>query len=688
MPNRPLVNNHSTNERIRFTMKALILNSGLGSRMGVLTSEHPKCMTEISATETILSRQLRQIAAAGITEVVMTTGLFDSVLVNYCNSLDLPLHYTFVKNPVYDKTNYIYSIFCAKDYLDDDIILMHGDLVFENEVFDLVVNSEKSCMTVSSTLPLPEKDFKAQISDGKVIKVGVDIFNDAVEAQALYKLNQADWKKWLDKIVEFCEAGNTGVYAENALNELNGAANIAALDVKNLLCSEIDNPEDLAVVSEKLKEIENRTVYMCFSTDMIHSGHIAIIQKAKKLGKLIIGVLSDEAVIGYKRFPLLPFEERKSMFENISGVYKVVEQKNLSYKDNLEKFNPDYVVHGDDWVSGIQKPIRDEVVSVLASYGGRLVEYPYSKDEKYAELDKRARAELSTPDMRRARLKKALAMKGTITAMEAHSGLTGLIVQNTVVEENGGAHQFDAMWVSSLCDSTAKGKPDIELVDMTSRFRTIDDICEVTTKPIIFDGDTGGLTEHFVYTVRSLERMGVSMVIIEDKTGLKKNSLFGTEVKQTQAAIPDFCEKIKAGKKAQRTKDFMICARIESLILEQGMDDALERAFAFTDAGADAIMIHSRKKDPSEIFEFVAKYREQNKTTPIVVVPTSFNTVTEEEFKERGVNIIIYANQLTRTGFPAMQNAARMILENHRAKECDDICMPFKDIIRLIPEDV
>ena len=669
-------------------MKTLILNSGLGSRMGVLTSEHPKCMTEISATETILGRQLRQIAAAGITEVVMTTGLFDSVLVNYCNSLDLPLHFTFVKNPVYDKTNYIYSIYCAREYLDDDIILMHSDLVFENEVFDQVVNSDTSCMTVSSTLPLPEKDFKAQIVDGKVMKVGVDIFNDAMEAQALYKLNRADWKVWLDKITEFCEAGNTKVYAENALNELNGAANISALDVKNLLCSEIDNPEDLAVVTDKLKAIENRTVYMCFSTDMIHSGHIAIINKAKKLGKLIIGVLSDEAVIGYKRFPLLPFEERKSIFENIAGVYRVVEQPALSYRENLEKYHPDYVVHGDDWTSGIQKPIRDEVVSVLASYGGRLVEYPYSKDEKYSELDKRARAELSTPDMRRSRLRKTLAMKGTVTAMEAHSGLTGLIVENTVVEENGGAHQFDAMWVSSLCDSTAKGKPDIELVDMTSRFRTIDDICEVTTKPIIFDGDTGGLTEHFVYTVRSLERMGVSMVIIEDKTGLKKNSLFGTEVQQTQASIPDFCEKIRAGKKAQRTKDFMICARIESLILERGMEDALERAFAFTDAGADAIMIHSRKKDPAEIFEFVAKYREKNKTTPIVVVPTSFNTVTEEEFKERGVNIIIYANQLTRTGFPAMQNAAEMILKNHRAKECDDICMPFKDIIRLIPEDI
>ena len=669
-------------------MKALILNSGLGSRMGVLTSEHPKCMTEISHNDTILSRQLKLIAQAGITEVVMTTGYYDSILEEYCENLDLPLHYTFVKNPVYDKTNYIYSIYCAREYLDDDIILMHGDLVFENTVFDDVFNSKDSCMTVSSTLPLPEKDFKAVLSDGRIRKVGIEFFGNAVTAQPLHKLNRDDWRVWLDSIIAYCENGNTKCYAENAFNEVSESCKIVPLDVKDRLCAEIDNPEDLKKVSEQLKEIENRTVYMCFSTDIIHSGHIAIINKAKRYGKLIIGLLTDEAIVSYKRYPLVPYSERKSMFENIVGVYRVVEQDKLSYKENLEKYKPDYVVHGDDWKSGFQQPIREEVIAVLNTYGGKLIEFPYSINETYDELEKRAKAELATPDMRRSRLKKVLAMKGTITAMEAHSGLTGLIVENSKVEENGGLRQFDAMWVSSLCDSTAKGKPDIELVDMTSRFRTIDDICEVTTKPIIFDGDTGGLTEHFVYTVRSLERMGVSMVIIEDKTGLKKNSLFGTEVQQTQASIPDFCEKIQAGKKAQRTKEFMICARIESLILERGMDDALERAFAFADAGADAIMIHSRKKDPAEIFEFVERFREKDSTTPIVVVPTSFNTVTEEEFKERGVNIIIYANQLTRTGFPAMQNAAKMILKNHRAKECDDICMPFKDIIRLIPEDV
>ena len=668
-------------------MKALILNSGLGSRMGVLTSEHPKCMTEISGNETILSRQLRQIAEAGIEEVVMTTGAFDSVLVNYCQSLELPIHITFVKNPVYAETNYIYSIYCARDYLDDDILLMHGDLVFENEVFDRVMNHNGSCMTVSSSLPLPDKDFKAVVKNGKVTKVGIGFFNDAMAAQPLYKLTREAWRKWLDRIVAFCEADNRKVYAENALNELDGKADIDALDVGNLLCSEIDNPEDLAVVSAKLNEVERRTVYMCFSTDIIHGGHIAIIKKAQRLGRLIIGVLSDEAVTGYKRFPLVPAEERKIMFANIAGVYKVVDQNALSYKENLEKYKPDVVVHGDDWATGFQKPVRDEVVSVLASYGGKLVEFPYSDNPKYKLLEDRARAELSLPDVRRARLRKTLEMKGLITAMEAHSGITGLIVEKTVVYQDGGTHQFDAMWISSLCDSTAKGKPDIELVDMTSRFRTIDDIMEVTTKPIIFDGDTGGLTEHFVYTVRTLERMGVSMVIIEDKTGLKKNSLFGTEVKQTQDSIENFCEKIRAGKNAQKTADFMICARIESLILERGMDDALERAFAFAGAGADAIMIHSRRKEPDEIFEFIAKFREKDKTTPIVLVPTSFNTVYEEEFKERGANIIIYANQLTRTGFPAMQNAAKTILENHRAKECDDKCMSIKDIITLIPEE-
>ena len=676
-------------------MKALILNSGLGSRMGDVTANHPKCMTDISATDTIISRQLRQLADFGINEVVITTGPFSDALEKYCLNLGLSIKFHFVKNSKYKETNYIYSIYCAKDFLDDDIILMHGDLVFENTVLERVLNSTFSCMSVSSTLPLPEKDFKAVISgsgdDTKITKVGIEFFDNAMAAQPLYKLNHDDWSKWLKNIESFIDSNEEQkrkCYAENAFNEISEKCNVKPLDVRNDLCNEIDNHEDLAVVSDKLKAVENRTVYMSFSSDILHGGHMKIIREASRLGKLIVGVLSDEVVASYKRYPLVPFEERKVLFANIRGIEKVVEQKELSYRNILDELKPDIVVHGDNWKEGFQKPLRDEVINIINSYGGRLVEFPYSNNEKYKAMEDLSRQEMSLPDKRRGKLRNLLVTKGLVTIMEAHDGLSGLIVENTVVHQGGGAYQFDGMWVSSLCDSTAKGKPDIELVDMTSRFRTIDDITEVTTKPIIFDGDTGGLTEHFVYTVRTLEKMGVSAIIIEDKKGLKKNSLFGTEVKQTQATIEEMSRKIAAGKCSQKSSDFMIIARIESLILEQGMGDALNRASAFVNAGADGIMIHSRRKEPDEIIEFVNRFRAQDKKTPIVIVPTSFHSVKEDEWKKIGVNIVIYANQLMRAEVPAMQEAAETILKNHRAQEADEKLMDFKEIIRLIPAEV
>lgn len=430
-----------------------------------------------------------------------------------------------------------------------------------------------------------------------------------------------------------------------------------------------------------------KTVYMCFSTDMIHQGHISIINKAAKLGKVIAGILTDEVVATYKRYPILNCEERCEIFRNIKNISEVVIQDTLSYAKNLRKIKPDYVVHGDDWCSGFQLPLRQDALAVLNEYGGELIEFPYSGTEEHSLLEARALSQLSVPEVRRGRLKKLLGIKAPVTAIEAHNGISGLLVEKTVVYKNGEAKQFDAMWVSSLCDSTAKGKPDIELVDMSSRFKTIDEIMEVTTKPIIFDGDTGGLIEHFVYNVKTLERMGVSAVIIEDKIGLKKNSLFGNEVEQTQDTIEHFCQKIDAGRKVLKTKDFMIIARIESLILQRGMADALERAFSFAKAGADGIMIHSREKSPDEIFEFCTKFREKDKSTPLVVVPTTFNTVTEAEFAKYGINVVIYANQLTRSAFPAMKKTAETILYNGRAKEADDMCMSIKDILNLIPED-
>lgn len=427
-----------------------------------------------------------------------------------------------------------------------------------------------------------------------------------------------------------------------------------------------------------------KTVYACFTTDVIHEGHLNIINEAKKYGEVVIGVLTDEAMVKFDRFPTISFEERFEMVKSISGVDKVITQSDVMYDEVIETIHPDYVIHGDNWKTGPTKAIRDNVESLLASYGGEIIDIPYTYNENVKWVDARIKEKLAMPEFRRKRLRQLLKIRPVVKAIEVHSGLTGLIAEKTVVEHEGRLDQFDAMWISSLCDSTAKGKPDIELVDMTSRFRTIDDVTEVTTKPIVFDGDTGGLTEHFVYTVRSLERLGVSAVIIEDKTGLKKNSLFGTEVKQTQDSIENFSAKIAAGKKVQLTDDFMIIARIESLILEQGMEDALNRARAFVAAGADGIMIHSRKKDPAEILEFCDKFRLENKETPIVVVPSSFNVITEEELAEHGVNMVIYANQLTRSAFPAMEETAKDILRYHRAKEVDDRLMPINDIISLI----
>ena len=430
----------------------------------------------------------------------------------------------------------------------------------------------------------------------------------------------------------------------------------------------------------------NPIVYTCFCTDIIHEGHLNLIDVAKEYGDVVVGVLCDSEMVKYNRFPIKSTSERVKLVEEIPDVKKVIIQKKIMYDDVVKEIRPDYIIHGNNWSDESMKVIKKNILNVLEEYGGELIEVPYTFNEKIQKIDKQMLEKLAMPEFRRSRLKKLLKMVDVVKTIEVHSGLTGLIAEKTVIADDEHIDQFDAMWISSLCDSTEKGKPDIELVDMTSRFRTIADIMEVTTKPIIFDGDTGGIAEHFVYTVRSLERMGVSAIIIEDKIGLKKNSLFGTEVEQTQDDIEHFCEKIRAGKNAQLSDDFMIIARIESLILEKGMDDALERAFAFRDAGADGIMIHSRKKEPDEILEFCDKFREKDSETPIVAVPSSYNTITEEELSEHGVNIVIYANQLLRAAFPAMQHAAKSILKHRRAHEIDEDLLSIKDIITLIDE--
>lgn len=419
--------------------------------------------------------------------------------------------------------------------------------------------------------------------------------------------------------------------------------------------------------------------------DIMHPGLINIINEGAKYGDVIVGLYTDKAVAEHKRLPYLTYEQRKEVVENIKNVSEIVPQDEWSYIPNLKKLKPDYIIHGDDWKSGIDMELRAEVFKTMAEQGGEVIEIPYTKGIESSALVKDSEAIGTTPEVRMKRLRRLIAAKPIVRIMEAHDGLCGLIIENLSVEGENKIKTFDGMWSSSLTDSTSKGKPDIEAVDLTTRLQDLNNILECTTKPIIFDGDTGGKIEHFVFTVRTLERHGISAVIIEDKIGLKKNSLFGTDAIQTQDSIEHFCEKIKAGKNAQVTPDFMIIARIESLIAGKPVEDALERAYAYVAAGADGIMIHSKNKSGEDIKAFCVEFRKHHPKVPIVVVPTTYDHIKEEELAEWGANIVIYANHMLRAAYPAMKKVAETILENERAEEVRPLCMPIKEILELIP---
>ena len=432
--------------------------------------------------------------------------------------------------------------------------------------------------------------------------------------------------------------------------------------------------------------MSKKNIYLGMIGDIMHPGLINIINEATKYGDVMIGLYTDKAIATHKRLPYLTYEQRKQVIESIKGVSTIVPQDDWSYVPNLEKYKPDYIIHGDDWQYGPDKYIRDEVFKTMEKLGGEVVEIPYTKGISASSLKEAIDSLGVTPQARLASLRRLISAKPIVRIMESHCGLTGLIIEHTKVEVGNEVREFDGMWASSLTDSTSKGKPDIEAVDLTTRLHDLNDSLEVTTKPVIYDGDTGGKTEHFVFTVRTLERLGVSAVIIEDKVGLKQNSLFGTDAVQTQDTIEGFCAKIKAGKEAQVTRDFMIISRCESLIAGKPVDDALERCHAYVAAGADGIMIHSKNKDGMDIKEFCQRFREVDNHTPIVAVPTTYAQFTEEELASWGINIVIYANHMLRSAYPAMVKCAERILETTRCLEAsEEYCMPIKQILNLIP---
>lgn len=420
--------------------------------------------------------------------------------------------------------------------------------------------------------------------------------------------------------------------------------------------------------------------------DIMHPGLINIINEGAKHGDLMIGLFTDRAIATHKRIPYLTYEQRKMVVEHINGVSEVVPQDEWSYVPNLLKYRPDYIIHGDDWVEGPDKWLRKEVFEVMRQIGGEVIEIPYTKGITSSGLDKELKSLGTTPEARMKSLRRLISAKPVVRIIESHNGLTGLIAEHISVESGSVHKEFDGMWASSLTDSVSKGKPDIEAVDLTTRLHDLNDTLEVTTKPVIFDGDTGGKIEHFRFTVKTLERLGISAVIIEDKVGLKQNSLFGTSAVQTQDTIEGFCAKIRAGKEAQVTRDFMVIARIESLIAGKPVEDALERAHAYVAAGADGIMIHSKNKDGQDIKAFCERFRQSDATTPIVAVPTTYSQYTEQELAAWGINIVIYANHLLRSAYPAMVNCAKSILQHERAQEASEqYCMSVKEILELIP---
>jgi len=426
-----------------------------------------------------------------------------------------------------------------------------------------------------------------------------------------------------------------------------------------------------------------KVVYIPMCADIVHSGHLNIIKEGQKLGEVTVGLLTDEAVASKKRLPYMNYSQRLEVISSIKGVDKVIPQNTSDYRPNLRKLKPDFVVHGDDW----RKEARQQVIDTISKWDGRLVEVKYTEAISSTSLHKKLKAVGISPTERLAKLDRLLNAKKTMRVLEAHNGISALIVENTQIKTSRGkTEEFDAIWVSSLTDSLAKGKPDTELVDRTSRIATINEILEVTTKPLIVDGDTGGHIEHLVHTVRTLERLGVSAIVIEDKNGLKRNSLHNKPKEHTQEDPNTFALKIKAGINARVHDQFMIIARIESFILGKDLADAMERAKSYLDAGVSAIMIHSKDRTGRDVKEFAKKYNLLENRKPLMMVPTSYNTITEDELSSWGANIIVYANHLLRAAYPAMEHTAKSILENKRGFESESSSIPVEVFLKLIPE--
>jgi phosphoenolpyruvate phosphomutase / 2-hydroxyethylphosphonate cytidylyltransferase len=683
--------------------KAVILAGGLSLRMGNAALGSIKCLLPLEKNESILERTVRLLKRNGVNDVVLVVGYSAHDIKKKLNN-----SVRYIEEPLYTKEGMLDSLYYAAEEFNEPFLFMYADSVFSERALKKIINSEKGNMVgLVSDKESDDEAEKVKFQNNNIIRCSKKIPNTEADAQftGIIKFEKEGAVK-LRENLQYLKVSNS-IEKKNLRDAITIMADkgeqIKAEHIQDEDWMEIDFPEEYEYAKNqfltrinKIDKVEKESiqprnrqeklVYVPIAVDTVHIGHIRLIKKAKELGKVVIGLLTDKAIAKYQRIPLFDYEQRKTIIENIGDVDEVIQQDSWDYTENLKELKPDYVVHSDDWKTGMKKEKREIVLQTIKEWGGELVEVHYKDEFPREELDKNLIGMGVRPEIRRNKLRRLLNAKETVRILEAHNGLSALVVENTRSKTGSGhAKEFDGIWISSLTDSTAKGKPDTELVDSSSRLNTIEQILEVTTKPLIVDGDTGGRTEHFVFTVRSLERLGVSAIVIEDKIGPKRNSLFGTEVNQTQDSIENFSHKINQGKKAQLTNSFMIVARVESLILKKGAWDALLRARAYIEAGADAIMIHSKESKPDEILEFCQEFQKLENKVPLVVVPSTYNQITERELTNAGVNIVIYANHLLRSAYPAMKKTAESILANERSYEAGEMCLPIKEVLTLIP---
>lgn len=685
---------------------AIILAGGKSRRLGELTNTIPKSFLQIN-NKKLIEYHLDMLSQRGITTVTIVIGYLQELFMSTLGTSYQNLSINYVVCEDFETTNHGWGLYLTKDRcreMNKPVLIIHADNFYDPGLLDHLLSSEYENVIIA------DAGYEPRTNDELVIfgeKNRVDNLAFTRENKGLGVGEFIGVHKWslpftlqfFDYLERyFPQKGKTHGY-DRILGDfiMESRAELHYIHSQGRPWININHPEDYETAKEKLyhkiyKKIEsgnaekNKIIYLGVSVDFIHHGHLNLINEARKLGDtIVIGLLTDKAIASYKGLPHLTFEQRKIIAENIKGVTMVIPQETLDYTTNLRKIKPDIVVHGDDWRTGIQQGIREKVITTLQEWGGELVEIPLTPGISSHLLRKYAVEIGSTPEVRMKKLKRLIQAKPIVRVLEAHNGLSALIVENSKVLKEEKQEEFDGIWISSLTDSSAKGKPDTELVDFTSRLDTIHHILDATTKPLIVDGDTGGPLEHFMFMVRTLERLGISAVIIEDKVGLKRNSLLGPEVAQEQDSIKNFTAKISAGKKAQATDDFMIIARIESLILKAGIDDALIRANAYIQAGADGIMIHSKEKNPTEVFEFCHRYSSFQQKVPLVVVPSTYSQVTEAELQQGGAQMVIYANHLLRSAYPAMIKTAEMILTHQRALEVEPTCLPIAEIITLIP---